>query len=400
MPGIYLHIPFCKQACHYCNFHFSTSLKLKGRLLSSMLKELELRKNFFSSEPELNESPGSQKIEGRADRPAITSIYFGGGTPSLLSPAELERIFEAIYRDFSVAPDAEITLEANPDDLTETCIAELRRTPVNRLSIGIQSFAEADLQWMNRAHNAAEAQRCIESALAAGFDNLTCDLIYGAPTTSDVQWAANVQKLIDYGIPHLSCYCLTVEPKTALAHFIKTGKSPAVDDEKAARQFHHLMDTMEAAGYEHYEISNFAKAGCYARHNTSYWKGEPYLGIGPGAHSFRFNIRQWNLPNNALYVKCLEPAVSWSDLKGVVFEEERLSPRDRYNEYVMTGLRTMWGCRPEEMDKISDGFGAYFAKAAAPFISQGLVEEREGVYTLTHEGKLLGDFISAELFFN
>lgn len=397
MPGIYLHIPFCKQACHYCNFHFSTSLKLKDRLLRGMLKELELRKDFFSDMPPDDNLRNKQPV---ADRAAIGSIYLGGGTPSLLAPAELDMLFKTIYRLFSVAPDAEVTLEANPDDLSDDYIAALRQTPVNRLSIGIQSFADGDLQWMNRAHHAGEAQRCIESALAAGFDNLTCDLIYGGPATTDAQWAANIQTLMDYGIPHLSCYCLTVEPKTALAHFVKTGKSPAVNDEQAARQFRYLMGVMENAGYEHYEISNFAKPGRYAVHNTSYWKGAPYLGIGPGAHSFLGTTRQWNLPNNALYVKHLEAAASWSALYGVVFETEHLSAKDRYNEYVMTGLRTMWGCRLEEMDRIGDGFGAYFAKAAEPFIAQGLLEESERVYALTKDGKFLGDFLSAELFYD
>lgn len=380
MPGIYLHIPFCKQACHYCNFHFSTSLRLKAPLLAAMLRELDLRRNFFGEELPLG------------------SIYLGGGTPSLLSRAELESLFEHIYRHFRIAPDAEITLEANPDDLTDAYLAELRQTPVNRLSIGIQSFSDVDLKWMNRAHRADEARRCIESALAAGFDNLTCDLIYGAPTTSDEQWAANIQILLDYGVPHLSCYCLTVEPKTALDHFVKTGKSPAVEDEKAARQFQYLMDAAAAAGYEQYEISNFARSARYARHNTAYWRSEPYLGIGPGAHSHLGDIRQWNLPNNALYVRHIEQAADWKALEGSVYEQEHLQPKDRYNEYVMTRLRTMWGCRVAEIESIGTGYAAHFVKTAAPFLQQHLLTETQGIYRLSRAGKLMADFVSAELF--
>jgi oxygen-independent coproporphyrinogen III oxidase len=380
MPGIYLHIPFCKQACHYCNFHFSTSLQLKAPLLAAMLRELDLRRDFFGEALPLD------------------SVYLGGGTPSLLSRAELESLFEHIRRHFHIAPDAEITLEANPDDLTDAYLNELRQTPVNRLSIGIQSFSDADLKWMNRAHHADEARRCIESALAAGFDNLTCDLIYGAPTTSDEQWAANIQTLLDYGIPHLSCYCLTVEPKTALAHFVKTGKSPAVEDEKAARQFQYLMDAMAAAGYEHYEISNFARPGRYARHNTAYWRNEPYLGIGPGAHSYIGHTRQWNLPNNALYVRQVAQAADWKALEGSVFEQEYLQPKDRYNEYVMTRLRTMWGCRVEEIERLGAEFAGHFVKTAAPFLQQHLLTATQGAYRLSRAGKLMADFVSAELF--
>lgn len=380
MPGLYLHIPFCRQACHYCNFHFSTSLKLKKPLLAAMEKELQWRHDFFG------------------DPVVLDSIYLGGGTPSLLNAGELERLFEAIYAAFTVADDAEITLEANPDDLKDDYLRALRQTPVNRLSIGIQSFADEDLRWMNRAHDAGESHRCIASALASGFNQLTCDLIYGAPTTSDEQWAANIQTLLDYGIPHLSCYCLTVEPKTALSHFVKTGKSPAVEEEKATRHFLYLMDTLEAAGYEQYEISNFAKNGRYARHNTSYWFGEPYLGLGPGAHSYNGQNRQWNLPNNPLYVKHLDAPESWESLRGIVWEEEILRPADRYNEYVMTGLRTQWGCRLTQLENMGAHFASYFYQQVQPFLNQGLVKNDGDVFTLSRSGKLLADFVSAELF--
>ncbi len=349
--------------------------------MEALGKELEMRKEYFGVAPVLD------------------SIYIGGGTPSLLSLTELDHLFEAICRAFPVATAAEITLEANPDDLTQEYLGGLCQTPVNRLSIGIQSFSEEDLRWMNRAHDAEEARRCIEYAMAKGFTNLTCDLIYGAPPTSDAQWDANIRILLDYGIPHLSCYCLTVEPKTALAHFVKTGQSTPVDDEKATRQFLYLMDVMEQAGYVHYEISNFAREGHYARHNTSYWLGEPYLGIGPGAHSYNGKARQWNLPNNARYLKYVEPAASWEALKGLIWDEEILTPKDCYNEYVMTGLRTVWGCKKIDIEAMGGDFFDYFSSQVIPLLKQGLVEEREGVYRLSRQGKLLADFISAELFF-
>lgn len=357
-------------------------MRLKEPFVDALLRELALRKDFFQE-----------------DKTPLQSIYFGGGTPSLLSIGELERIFEEIYRFFSIDSNAEITLEANPDDLDAEMLLGLRQTPINRLSIGVQSFSDQDLQWMNRAHAAKQSHSAIEHALAAGFDNLTCDLIYGAPVTSDAQWAENIQTLLDYGIPHISCYCLTVEPKTALDYLVKTGKSPAVEEEKASRQFIYLMDTLEEAGFEHYEISNFAKPGHYARHNTAYWTGAAYLGLGPGAHSFDDNCRQWNLPNNARYVKGIAAATDWASLEGTVFEREELSPRDQYNEYVMTGLRTQWGCSKERLSAFGSIFFEYFQDTVVPFLEQDLVLETDHSYHISKSGKLLADFIAAELFF-
>jgi oxygen-independent coproporphyrinogen-3 oxidase len=378
MPGIYLHIPFCKQACHYCNFHFSTSLKYKGEVVEAMLRELELQRDYLPAEP-------------------LTSIYFGGGTPSLLSGAELERLFEQINRLWSVAPDAEITLEANPDDLSKEKVAELHDSPVNRLSIGIQSFSEEDLQFMNRAHNAREARQCLEWAVAAGFKQLTADLIYGSPTTSDAQWRENIRILTDYGIPHLSCYCLTVEPRTALAHFVEKGKVSPVDEEQAARQFDILIDELDLAGYEHYEISNFAKPGFYARHNSSYWLGEPYLGVGPSAHSYDGRSRQWNVANNAKYLRALQSDAGRSDLEGSLFEKEMLTPAQRYDEYVLTRLRTRWGCRSEDLE---EPFRTHFTEKVREWVESGDILLRDGVYTLSRSGKLLADRISMELFYD
>lgn len=377
MPGIYLHIPFCKQACHYCNFHFSTSLRQKGAMVEAIVHELELQKDYLQGAP-------------------LSSIYFGGGTPSLLDAAELERIFSKIYQLHRVQADAEITLEANPDDLNLDKLQTLRNSPVNRLSIGIQSFAEEDLRFMNRAHNAQEARSCIENALALGFDNLTLDLIYGAPTTSHEQWARNLDTIFQYPIPHLSAYCLTVESKTALDHFVRQGKASPVDEEQANAQFQYLMDATQAQGYEHYEISNFAKPGRYARHNSSYWLGEPYLGIGPSAHSFNGQSRQWNVANNAKYLKILtqEDVAELGDTG--LFELEELSPATRYNEYVMTGLRTIWGC---DLQKITPAFQSYFVENLQPFIDKGQVRVENQKYRLSASGKFMADYIAAQLFF-
>jgi oxygen-independent coproporphyrinogen-3 oxidase len=377
MPGIYLHIPFCKQACHYCNFHFSTSLRQKGAMVAAIVRELEVQSGYLRGT-------------------ALSSIYFGGGTPSLLEVAELEQIFSAIYRLHKVAPDAEITLEANPDDLSVDKLKALRNTPVNRLSIGIQSFAEEDLRFMNRAHHSQEAQACIENALSQGFSNLTLDLIYGSPTTSHEQWAHNLATVFQYPIPHLSAYCLTVEPKTALDHFVRQGKAAPVDDAHAHAQFQYLIEATRAQGFEHYEISNFAKPGCYARHNSSYWLGEPYLGIGPSAHSFDGTSRQWNLANNAQYLKIIQekPAEEWP--KAGLFEREILSPATRYNEYVMTGLRTHWGCDVEKMEL---RFRIYFEQNAQVFLQQGLMLQENEVYRLSDAGKFMADHIASELFY-
>lgn len=369
MSGIYIHIPFCKQACHYCDFHFSTSMKLKGELVNALLTELELRKEYLEEKE-------------------LSSIYLGGGTPSLLKQDELSQIFDKIQQLFSIKDNAEITLEANPDDLTEEKLKMLSHSPVNRLSIGIQSFSDEDLQFMNRAHNAGEAHQCIELAQKYGFQNLTVDLIYGAPTTTDKQWLQNIDRLFEYDIPHLSCYCLTVEPKTALAHFVKTGKVADVDDEQASRQFDILMEKMEDKGYEHYEISNFAKPGWHAIHNSNYWRGEAYLGVGPSAHSYDRKSRQWNVANNSKYIKAIKEGV-------IPSEKELLTPEQRYNEYIMTGLRTKWGV---ELERIDPAFQKYFVQESKPYLEEGKIEKKGGAFVLTRAGKHLADRIAMELF--
>ncbi|HMR18269.1 MAG TPA: radical SAM family heme chaperone HemW, partial [Sphingobacterium sp.] len=264
---IYFHIPFCKQACHYCDFHFSTSLGYKADMLASMLREVELRADYLEDK-------------------TVHSIYFGGGTPSLLDAVDIHKFIDRVAQYFNIAPNAEITLEANPDDLDTAKVRALRQTPINRFSIGIQSFYEEDLRWMNRAHNAAEAEIAVKRVQDAGFWNITCDLIYGYPLLSDTKWQSNIQKLIDFQIPHISAYAMSVEKKTALDYFVRQGKTAPMDDDQSAAQMLVLINTLTRYGFEHYEISNFAKNGRYAQHNTNYWKGKYYLGIGPSAHSF------------------------------------------------------------------------------------------------------------------
>ena len=388
--GLYLHIPFCKQACHYCNFHFSTSLRQKDAMVEAILRELDLRRDYL----------------GEAE---ISTVYFGGGTPSLLEISDLVRIFEKIDALYPNNPTThlpaeasakegqpnnplEITLEANPDDLTPEKLRDLRDyTPVNRLSIGIQSFHDDDLRWMNRAHTAHHARQCLDDALAAGFQDLTIDLIYGSPTTSDAQWAENLRIALDYGIPHLSAYCLTVETGTALGHQVAKGKQPPMDEERAARQFEHLMQATAAAGYDHYEISNFAQPGRHARHNSNYWLGVPYLGVGPSAHSFNGHSRQWNVANNALYIKSLSENV-------IPCEVEQLSPAMRYNEYVMTALRTMWGVDLGKIRDMGEAFERHFTTAVQPYLADQTVEQQGETYRTTRKGKLLADGIAAAVF--
>jgi len=342
-------------------------------MVVSILAELALQKDYLEGKP-------------------LDSIYFGGGTPSLLDLKDMEQLFDTIHQLHTVVAGAEITLEANPDDLTKEKLSDLKNyTPINRLSIGIQSFADADLTWMNRAHNARHARASLDDALAAGFQDLTLDLIYGAPTTPDVQWAENLRLAFEYEVPHLSCYCLTVEEGTALGTFVRKGQQPPVDEERAARQFEYLVDATAQQGYEHYEISNFARPGRYARHNSNYWSGESYLGVGPSAHSFNGQSRQWNVANNALYIKDIE--------KGILpFEREVLTLEQRYNEYIMTALRTMWGVDRVKIQAFGPDFMTHFEASMAPWLQQGSVMEVDGKYKLLTAGKLLADRIAVDLF--
>ncbi len=374
MAGIYIHIPFCKQACVYCNFHFSTSLNMKEDMLAAIHAELELQKHYLES-------------------PAIETLYLGGGTPSLLTADEINKLTDHIATHYNIGTLKEYTIETNPDDLTHAYIQSLKNTPVNRFSIGVQSFFDADLRYMNRAHNAQEADYAIKAAQDAGFSNITIDLIYGTPGLTDNNWQHNLRQVDNLGIPHFSAYALTVEEKTALHHNIKAGKSQPVNPEQAAHQFEMLMDFAAQTGFEHYEISNLAKPGHRALHNTNYWLGVPYIGIGPSAHSFNGITRQWNIANNALYIKSL-----LADRK-INFEQEILTTEQRLNEYIMTSLRTSWGLN---LDKVTKEFGSDYAhvilKGSERFIEeQKLILDNDSLI-LTNQGKLFADYIAAELF--
>jgi len=374
MAGIYLHIPFCKQACNYCDFHFSTSMKTKVDFVQAIIQEIELRKCVFANE-------------------FISSVYFGGGTPSILSKEELDTIFEKLYKSFTIDADAEITLEANPDDLTFEKLQQLKDSPVNRLSIGVQSFRDEDLKYMNRAHTAIEALNSIKMAQDAGFQNITIDLIYGTPGMSNVDWKYNLRKSFALNIPHISSYALTVEEKTPLYYQILKKNLGPVDEQQSADQFKILIAEMLRHGYEQYEISNFCKDNSYSKHNSSYWKKDHYLGLGPSAHSYFGNLRMWNVSNNVKYIK----ALSTSKLPLV---KENLNPQDMYNEYVMTSLRTKWGCSLIEIEKdYSMSFSHYFKAQIKSHEMNGYIIENKGVYKLSETGKLIADRITSDLFF-
>jgi len=371
MAGIYIHIPFCRQACHYCDFHFSTSMKKKSELVLALMKELFLRKNEIS-EP-------------------VETIYFGGGTPSVLSNEEIEALLNRIYELFDVAEDPEITLEANPDDLTPERILELASSRINRLSIGIQSFFDDDLKMMNRAHKAAEAWICLETAVKY-FDNISIDLIYGIPGMNLEKWQANVQKALSAGISHISSYALTVEPKTALSKLISTGNIPQPDDAVAHEHFMKLIEMLELQGFIHYELSNFGKPGFFSKNNSAYWLGKKYLGIGPSAHSFDGTNRSWNIANNAVYIRKIGEDT-------LPLEVETLSVNDRYNEYIMTGLRTIWGVSLERIDReFGSRFLSYLLENAETFVQNGKLTVENGILKTTLKGKFFCDGIASDLF--
>lgn len=373
MAGIYIHIPFCKKACTYCDFHFSTSLKYADEMVDAICTEIRLKKDRLQNE-------------------TIGSIYFGGGTPSVLPAKAFEKIFDALNSCFSISSDAEITMEANPDDLDSQKINALRQLPINRFSIGIQSFFEEDLVWMNRAHTATEAESCIKRSQDAGFENLSLDLIYGYPLLTNQKWLHNIAKAIEFKTPHISAYSLTVEPRTALANAIQKGKQLGLDDEQSATQFLTLNQHLSTAGFEHYEISNYSLPGCYAVHNTNYWRGVSYLGIGPSAHGFDKINRYLNIANNAKYLA----ALSKNQFPETI---EELSEVDRFNEYVMTALRTQWGL---DLNKIAIDFGKTYAEQtrlqASEFIANEKLILNKNIITLTPQGKLFADGIASSLF--
>jgi oxygen-independent coproporphyrinogen-3 oxidase len=376
LAGIYIHIPFCKQACTYCNFHFSTTLNQKNDLLNALKKEIIL-------------AGGSH-----TNAEKIATIYFGGGTPSLLATGEIADILATIQQYFAISPGAEISLEANPDDIQPSVLEKWMEMGINRLSLGVQSFNEQELKWMNRAHHAGQSIKSIDDILATGFTNVSVDLIYGSPLLTNEAFIKNVNTILDKNIPHVSAYALTVEPKTALHKMISVQKSPPVDEARQAEQFEILVSMLEKAGFEQYEISNFARPGFRSRHNSSYWLGEPYFGFGPSAHSYDGkNIRWWNIANNALYIKSIERGV-------IPSEEEKLTVIQQLNESIMISLRTMEGL---DLEKIKKRFGEDYEKTIVAN-AQKYINDKKLIYdkaklVLTKEGKFLADGIAAGLFF-
>ena len=377
MAGIYIHIPFCKQACTYCNFHFSTNFKQKDAFLTALKKEISLQTDFISSDE------------------VIETIYFGGGTPSLLSSDELSNIIETLHQKFTISSDAEITIEANPDDITTAVVKEWMLSGINRLSLGVQSFFDEELTWMNRAHNATHANKSIDDILSAGITDFSVDLIFGSPLLSDAILEQNINIIINKNIPHISCYALTVESKTALQKFIETKKTNPIDVEKQASQFLLIMDKLIDTGYEHYEISNYAKPGMRSKHNSSYWQGKSYYGFGPSAHSFNGkNIRRWNVSNNAIYIKQLAENI-------IPSEEELLTKTQEINEYIMTALRTTKGIQTAFF---AERFGyensKLLLKHCNQYVLTGKIRVNDNLeISLTREGKLFADGIAADLFF-
>ncbi|WP_018628370.1 radical SAM family heme chaperone HemW [Niabella aurantiaca] len=370
MSGIYIHIPFCRQACHYCNFHFSTSLHYREALVKALGEEAALAaaSDFIKPEP-------------------VATVYLGGGTPSLLSGAEIDFLLRQVRASYPVAGNAEVTLEANPDDLSTGKLEDWKAAGVNRLSIGVQSFFEEDLLWMNRAHNAVQARKGLELAVQY-FSNITLDLIYGVPGLSNDRWKQNVQTALELGAPHLSCYALTVEPQTPLDKMIRKHIKEPVDAGLQSEQFLLLMDWLQAAGYEHYEVSNFAKPGFRSRHNSAYWKGTPYYGLGPAAHSFNGDVRRWNIANNQQYIRAIRSGT-------IPYEEEVLTPIQKQNEYVMIALRTIEGL---ELKKLGKEAQQQILKQATRHVARGLLIVDNARIRLTKEGKLFADGIAADLF--
>lgn len=373
MSGIYLHIPFCKQACHYCDFHFSTSMRSKNAIVAAICREAVLRQDYLAKEP-------------------LGTIYFGGGTPSLLSQAELMTIFEALDRHFTILPEAEITLEANPDDLSRAKLQELKATPINRLSIGLQSFHDPHLQLMNRAHRASESHTCVQEAQQAGFTNISVDLIYGIPAPDHQLWLRDLEQLFTLQVQHVSCYALTIEPATVFGHRMRKGTFTPGEEEFVAQQFELLTAQMRQHGFIQYEISNFCQSGYASRHNSNYWRQVPFLGLGPSAHSFNGTSRQFNVANNARYLTALQQ----DQIPATV---EDLTPQDQANEYVMTTLRTIWGC---DLEAVKEQYGVDLAETHRAYlhdlVERGLLRLENQVLYLTDQGNLLADQITLDLF--
>jgi len=371
---IYLHIPFCKQKCSYCNFHFSTSFSLKDEMLLAIKKEIRLRHN---------------ELENKY----LKSLYFGGGTPSVLSVDEIKSLLDEFQKYFSFDENIEITLESNPDDLNKNFLKELSQTEINRLSIGTQSFFDKDLKLMNRAHNASEAESSIKRAQDYGLENISIDLIYGSPTSNFEIWKENLNKTIELQVPHVSSYALTVEPKTALEKWIENGKVSSPEEAEQNQEFYYMKDFLKDNGFDHYEISNFGKPGFHSKHNSAYWKSEPYLGIGPSAHSYNGSLeRSWNIANNPIYIKNLNQNI-------LPKETEILSEKDRFNEMMMIGLRTIWGV---DLDKINQNFSSeiidYLNQEIKPKLESGILKIENNYLKIPEKHWFLADGIASDLF--
>jgi len=371
MSGLYIHIPFCRQACVYCDFHFSTNLERKKNLVEAIGKEIEARRDYLADKK-------------------LQSIYFGGGTPSVLAPEQLIAILNTVRTNFEIAKGAEVTFELNPEDADQEYLKAIRSAGVNRLSVGLQSFNEEELKWMNRAHTAGQSLECIKKAQKAGFENISVDLIYGSRFQSEQSWRETLHKVFEMNIPHISSYNLTIEGKTKLSNLLEQKKEPEIDSELSARLFDILMEESEKAGYKHYEISNFCKPGFVAVHNSSYWRGEYYLGVGPSAHSYNGVSRRFNVKSNAQYMQFVEEGKKY-------WEEEILTDADKYNEYVLTRLRTSWGC---DLDEIAEVFGhkykEYFVKNL--HLHESLIIREKNKVTLNQKGKHFADGIASDLF--
>lgn len=372
MAGLYIHIPFCKQACHYCDFHFSTQLTHKAALLKALSTEIGLRSATCSH--------------------TIETIYFGGGTPSILESSEIADLIYQVRTHYDVIDNPEITIEANPDDLTPAVLQAFSEASINRLSIGIQSFDDRELTMMNRVHNADQAHRALKAA-STFFKNISIDLMYGMPDSSELSWQKNIKQALSYGFPHISSYALTIEPKTALDHFVKKEVITPLEEEKVHAQFDVLVDMLHANQYVHYELSSFGKEGYFSKNNTAYWKGKTYIGIGPSAHSFDGQKRSWNVSNNAKYIQSLEKQIR-------PFEEEVLTKVDQYNEYIMTGLRTMWGVSLQEIhNRFGESYAQYLLKHSKRYVNEELIywDQNQHLKT-TPKGRFLSDGIASSLF--
>ena len=372
MAGIYIHIPFCKQQCTYCDFHFSTTFEsYRSQMVNTIASELHTRIDYLEGKP-------------------VESIYFGGGTPSILNEQELSLLLKEIRANYQVNSEAEITIETNPDDITQEKLTTWKNVGVNRLSIGLQSFKAEDLEWMNRAHTADESRNCVALAKAHNFQNLTVDLMYGLPNLSNDEWKNHILQVIEMGVTHISAYCLTVEEKTVLNKWVKEGRIHPASENQQSEQFLLLVEMLEKHGFEQYEISNFCRSGHEAVHNSNYWKGEWYLGVGPSAHSFNGTSRSWNIANNQKYMQRIAENEAF-------FETENLSNRDQYNELLLTGLRTKYGVSLKKLVALHSIPESTELKISE-FKSAGWMKEIDAVLVLTKSGRLKADYIAAELF--